>query len=150
MKTKNPVGKERETLKTNKSGDVTCDENSLFSLAGGLSKRARSTNSGIESNAIFPLLINDLSYLAFIGAGIVELRRFEHQNPVGRAGPVEDAETAVGRVDVTAGRHDVPISPSNPRNLSQVREKWGTIELEFINCAISAINNQIWPNWSPQ
>ena len=64
-------------------------------------------------------------YLTFISARIVELGRFEHQNPVGWAGPVEDAETVVGRVNVTAGRHDVPISPSNPGDLPQEKEnKW--------------------------
>lgn len=85
----------------------------------------------IESQVVFSLLLIHVFfiYLTFIGAGIVELRRFEHQNPVGWAGPVEDAETAVGRVDVTAGRHDVPISPPNPRNLSQKWQPNGEIRI---------------------
>lgn len=52
----------------------------------GLSTGSRSTNTRIiESPVVFSLLLIHVFfiYLTFIGAGIVELRRFEHQNPVG-------------------------------------------------------------------
>ena len=50
---------------------------------------------------------------------------------------------------MTAGRHDVPISPSNPGDLSrQVIAKWATnstLEIEFIYCllVIQQFNNQL-------
>lgn len=90
-------------------------------------------------------------YLAFISARVVKLRWFEHQNPVRWTGPVEDAETAVGCVDVTTGRHDVPVSPSNPRNLFfDFRKKVEERRLYFMNrCGKSHDETPTRAFWPP-